>query len=139
MKTSARWYEVTASIIFLLFVPAVMATEGDPVELLVPVAMAQLDLQICADTARTFENDEALAQKYTDLSDQLYDSVKEAGWSSDEVAAATVMVLDNRTDLVVSDNDTRKDFRLRNFSGDRCQRQSASAKHYLSSNIPKSE
>lgn len=108
-------------------------------EKLQSVMNVQIDLSVCADTALTFENDNASAQKYSDLSVQLLDKAGTVGWTTDEIAIASVLVMENRRDLVLKDDDTLEEYRLRNYTGDRCDRQVEAAQRYLSGNFPTPE
>ncbi|NWO08211.1 MAG: hypothetical protein HLX50_21630 [Alteromonadaceae bacterium] len=100
------------------------------------VMTTQLDLTACGDTAYTYQSDEETAEIYNNLSFQLLDKTKEVGWTSEDLAIATVLVMENRTDLVLREDDTLEEFRLRNYTGERCERQVAAAKHYLIDDFP---
>lgn len=126
----------------LLFVALPWALHAEELtvdERLQTVMMTQLDLTGCGDTAYTFENDEQSAEKYNELSFRLLDEAKAKGWTPDEIALASVLVMENRTDLVVKEDDTLEEFRLRNYTGERCDRQVAAAQEYLAGSFPMPE
>lgn len=99
--------------------------------------MTQLDLAVCADTALTFTQDEALAERYSDLSDRMFNEAVEAGWTTNDTATAAYLVIENRTDIIVHEDDTLEDYRLRNYTGERCERQEAAAREYLAGSFPR--
>lgn len=100
------------------------------------VMTTQFDLTACGDIAHTYQNDEQSAEIYNDLSFRLLDKAEKVGWTSEDLAIASVLVMENRTDIVVKEDDTLEDYRLRNYTGERCERQVVAAQEYLAGSFP---
>lgn len=124
------------STLALLFMVPLQADDFVVDERLQSAVMTQLDLAVCADTALSFEGDNASAEYYSDLSMRMLDEADVAGWTSDDIATATFLVMENRTDIIVQEGDTLEDYRLRNYTGERCKQQAAVAQSYLSGHFP---
>ena len=124
------------STVVLLFMVPVQADDFVVDERLQSAMMTQLDLAVCADTALTFEQDELSAEHYSDLSMRMLDEAGVAGWTPDDIATASFLVMENRTDIIVQEDDTLEEYRLRNYTGKRCERQAATAQEYLAGNFP---
>lgn len=125
------------SSVALLFMVPVQADDLVVDERLQSAMMTQLDLAVCADTALTFEQDEVSAERYSDLSIRMLEEAGVVGWTSSDTATAAVLVMENRTDIIVQEDDTLEDYRLRNYTGERCERQAAAAQEYLAGNFPR--
>ena len=126
-----------------LFILAADIAIGDSLEIdkrLAPLARTQLDLEVCSDTARSYNSDEASAIKYQEAAGKLYVESMRVGWTAEEIAGAMTAILNDQTDLIVVDGDTRKEFQVRKFSGKRCKDQLMAAEEYLEGgNIPRPE
>lgn len=136
MLSNDRPIALMVSTVALLFMVPVQADDLVADERLQSAMMTQLDLAVCADTALTFAQDEASAEHYSGLSTRLLDEASVVGWTSDDVATASFLVMENRTDIVVHEDDTLEDYRLRNYTGERCERQAAAAQEYLAGSFP---
>lgn len=126
---------IVSTVTLLSMTPA-QADEFVVDERLQSAMMTQLDLAVCADTALTFKQDEASAEYYSGLSMRMLDEAGVVGWSSDDIATASFLVMENRIDIVVQEDDTLEDYRLRNYAGDRCKKQASAAQNYLAGNFP---
>lgn len=107
---------------------------------LTSLAKTHIELQVCSDTARSYQRDEISAQKYQEAASELYSRSLEVGWTEMELAAAMVRFLDvmgQSDELVVQSGDTKREFQLRNFTGDRCESQLKAAREFLEGTIPK--
>lgn len=136
MRTNECPNVLTLLTFSLLFTVPLQAGDFIVDERLQSAVMTQLDLAVCADTAISFEGDNASAEYYSDLSIRMLDEAAAAGWTSDEIATASFLVMENRTDILVKEDDTLEEYRLRNYTGERCEQQATAARAYLSGHFP---
>lgn len=138
MKFNGSGLELTAAMVVILSVSYVQAEVLGVDERLITLVATYADLLVCADTARTYEADDASAQAYQASAFKLQDKIGLAGWSSNEIATAVVMVNESRAELAVESDVTRESYRRRNFSEEYCRNQMIAAQDYLSGAIPES-
>lgn len=114
----------------LIATGAANADNDSPDASLMATAAAYLDLLMCANTAEEFQSAPLLASGYRQSAFALADRAKASGWN-DEFDSALVTVQESYRKLEISDSDTRKDWQLRHFANDHCQRQLAVAARQL--------
>lgn len=140
MKANYRKSSLLGIALFALVTNSAFGDTEDTSSPLAPLAKTHMELQVCSDTARSYQDDEVSALKYQEAAGELYSRSQEVGWTEMEMAAAMVTILDDMDDnLLVQDGDTRKEFQLRNFTGDRCEDQLMAAREFLEGKIPKPE
>ncbi|NWO05873.1 MAG: hypothetical protein HLX50_09315 [Alteromonadaceae bacterium] len=139
MKANYRKSSRLGITLFALVTTSTFGGTQDASSPLAPLAKIHLELQVCSDTALSYQDDEVSAQKYEEAAAELYSRFREVGWTEMEIAAAMVTALDDMEqsgELVSQNGDTMEEFQLRNFSDDRCEDQLITARKLLEGNIP---
>ncbi|XOZ33588.1 hypothetical protein ACMDCT_15500 [Halomonadaceae bacterium KBTZ08] len=98
---------------------------------LVGLARSYETLQLCSAFALEFRNEEALANRYSDLAQALYEQSKKKGWTPDQFASALVVVNKQMSSMEVRADDTRQSFNRRHYSGKPCEKAKGRAHRYL--------
>lgn len=136
-------YRKSSLLRITLFAPVTNSAFGGAQgvsSLLAPLTKTLLELRVCSDTARSYQNDEVSAQKYQEAATELYSRSREVGWTEMEIAAAMVTALNDMGqsgELVSQNGDTMEEFQLRNFTDDRCEDQLIVARELLEGNVLK--
>ncbi len=89
---------------------------------LLPLVRTYLDLQLCANVADTYDNNQSLWDQYTLRAEALKKYSESLGWTSTDFASAMVIAFEEKEHLEVKESDTRESYNRRHYTGDRCEK-----------------
>lgn len=104
---------------------------------LVPVARTYNALQLCSNFAFEFERNETLANRYLNVSQNLYEASEGSGWTPDEFASALVVVQRDMSSMDIREGETLESFSRHHYSGKPCDNAMGRAETYLEGELPK--
>lgn len=125
-------------------VPLVVIAIVSPVALaestehrLLPAARTFLSLQLCSSYSLEFEQNNTLAERYSNRAWQLADAIAEKGAGREAFPVALAMAQDERRELAMRTSETREEFKRRHQSGPPCTRALDHAQAILGGAVPR--